>query len=243
MPSTNGHGSPSDTGKVALYLRVSSDEQRERESIKTQREFFDQYCDLYGLEVTETYADDGVSGTVPLHERPDGRRLLEDARAEKFETVLVYRLDRLGRSLLVIVDAHDRLQVAGVALRSATEPIDTSNPSGRLIFQMLASFAEYERETIRERTQAGQRRAFKNGRQMGAIPYGYEITQDNSFVVVEEEARVVQQIIANIAAGATLYSEAKRLNDEGEPSPGYKYRGRPRVHGPSWYPSTIRSVV
>jgi site-specific DNA recombinase len=109
MSSTNGYGSPSDIGKVALYLRVSSDEQRERESIKTQREFFDQYCDLYGLEVTETYADDGVSGTIPLHERPEGRRLLEDARAEKFETLLVYRLDRLGRSLLVIVDAHHRL--------------------------------------------------------------------------------------------------------------------------------------
>src|SRR5215211_8801261 len=122
---------------VALYLRVSSDEQRERESIKTQREFFKQYCELYGLDVAETYADDGISGTIPIHERPEGRRLLEDARAVKFKTLLVYRLDRLGRSLLVIVDAHDRLQVSGASLRSATEPIDTSNPSGRLIFQML----------------------------------------------------------------------------------------------------------
>src|SRR5215207_5737925 len=148
MPSTNGHGPNSDVGKVALYLRVSSDEQRERESIKTQREFFEQYCKLYELEVTETYADDGVSGTMPVQERPEGRWLLEDARVRKFDTVLVYRIDRLGRSLLVIVDAHDRLQVAGSSLRSATEPIDTSNPSGRLIFQMLASFAEYERETI-----------------------------------------------------------------------------------------------
>jgi site-specific DNA recombinase len=133
--------------------------------------------------------------------------------------------------LLVIVDAHDRLQQAGVALRSATEPIDTSTPSGRLIFQMLASFAEYERGTIRERTQAGQRRAFKNGRHMGSIPYGYDIAADNSFVVVEDEAQIVRQIIANIAAGATLYSEAKRLNDEGIPSPGHKYRGKPRKHG------------
>ena len=68
---TNGHGPESDVGKVALYLRVSSDEQRERESIKTQREFFEQYRELYRLEVTETYADDGVSGTAPLHERPE----------------------------------------------------------------------------------------------------------------------------------------------------------------------------
>jgi DNA invertase Pin-like site-specific DNA recombinase len=129
-----------------------------------------------------------------------------------------------------------------VALRSGREPIDSSNPSGRLIFQMLASFAEYERETIRERTQAGQRRAFTNGRQMGAIPYGYDIAQDNSFMVVEEEARVVRQSIANIAAGATLYSEAKRLNDEGEPSPGHKYRGKPRKHGTGWGRTTIREL-
>jgi len=192
MPSTNGHGPESDVGKVALYLRVSSDEQRERESIKTQQEFFEQYCKLYELEVVETYADDGVSGTIPLYERPEGMRLLEDVRAEKFETLLVYRLDRLGRSLLVIVDAHYRLQVDGASLRSATEPIDTSNPSGRLIFQMLASFAEYERETIGERTRAGLHRAFRGGKYMGRVPYGYCLDEDAQLEVVAEEAVAIQ---------------------------------------------------
>src|SRR5918994_808321 len=244
MPSTNGHSPKGETGRVALYLRVSSDEQRERESIKTQREFFEQYCELYGLEVTESYADDGVSGTIPLHERPEGRRLLEDARAENFETLLVYRLDRLGRSLLVIVDAHDRLQVSGASLRSATEPIDTSNPSGRLIFQMLASFAEYERGTIRERTQAGQRRAFKNGRHAGRIPYGYRLAPDESGLeIVEEEALVVRQILTNIADGATLYGESKRLNDEGVPSPGWRFKSGERKHGTSWSPTTVAAIV
>jgi site-specific DNA recombinase len=83
---------------------------------------------------------------VPLHERPAGCELLEDAKAGKFDVVLVYKLDRVGRTLLVVVDAHDRLMEAQVALRSATEPIDTSTPAGRLIFQMLASFAEFERK-------------------------------------------------------------------------------------------------
>jgi site-specific DNA recombinase len=112
MPSTNGRGAKSE--QVAPYLRVSSEEQRERETIEIQREFLEQYRELYGLEVAEVYADDGVSGTVPLHERLEGRRLLENARDSKFQTVLVYKLDRLGRTLLVIVDAHDRLQEAGV---------------------------------------------------------------------------------------------------------------------------------
>jgi site-specific DNA recombinase len=239
MPSTNGHGPE----RVALYLRVSSEEQRDRETIELQREFLEPYRELYGLEVVETYADDGVSGTIPLHERSEGRRLLEDAGAGKFNTVLVYRLDRLGRSLLVIVETHDRLQKNGVALRSATEPIDTSTPSGRLIFQMLASFAEYEKGTIRERTQAGQRRAFKYGRHGGTIPYGYDIAEDDTFVVVEDEARIVREIIANVAAGATLYSEAKRLNDEGVPSPGLRFRRRERRYGASWPHATVGRIV
>src|SRR5918995_5382169 len=83
--------------RVALCLRVSSEEQRDRETIEIQREFLEQYCRLYGLEVVQIYADDGVSGTVPLHGRPEGRRLLEDAKEGKFSTLLVYRLDRLGR--------------------------------------------------------------------------------------------------------------------------------------------------
>jgi site-specific DNA recombinase len=241
MPSTNGHGSKPE--RVALYLRVSSEEQRERETIEIQREFLEQYRSLMELEVADVYEDDGVSGTIPLHERPEGRRLLEDAKEGKFQTVLVKKLDRLGRTLLVIVDAHDRLAEAGGALKSATEPIDTSTPSGRLIFQMLASFAEYDRESIRERTQAGLHRAWTNGAHMGAIPYGYDIAEDGAFVVVPEEAEVVKEILANIAGGATLYSEAKRLNDLGLPSPGSRFKGRPRKHGRSWLHSTIRSLV
>jgi DNA invertase Pin-like site-specific DNA recombinase len=108
---------------------------------------------------------------------------------------------------------------------------------------MLASFAEYDRANIRERTQAGLQRSLRNGKQLGMIPYGYDIAPEGSFVIVEDEARIVAEIIANIAAGATLYSEAERLNDEGEPSPGRKYRNRPRKYGPMWRPSTVQGIV
>ena len=239
MSNSNSYGSDS----VALYLRVSSEEQRDRETIEIQKEFLEQYCELYGLNVVAIYADNGISGTVPLHERPGGGRMLRDLGAKQFGTVLVSKLDRLGRLLLVIVDAHDCLNAAAVALRSGREPIDTSDASGRLIFQMLASFAEYDRGNIVERTHAGLKRAFKRGVQLGCIPFGYDIADDGSFVVVEDEARIVRQIIGNVAGGATLYSEARRLNDEGEPSPGRKYRGQARRHGPSWCHSTIRGIL
>ena len=242
MPTTNGHSPKPE--RVALYLRVSSEEQRDRETIEIQREFLEQYRNLYELEVADIYKDDGISGTIPLHERPEGRRLIEDAKDGKFKVVLVYKLDRLGRSLLVIVDAHDRLETSRVSLRSATEPIDTSNPSGRLIFQMLASFAEYERGTIRERTQAGLHRALRNGKFFGRLPYGYKLSPyGTDLVLVEDEARVVREIISNIAAGATLYSESKRLNREGVPSPGYRVRSKDRRSGTRWSPPTIRDIV
>jgi site-specific DNA recombinase len=242
MPNMNDHGSEPE--RVGLCLRVSSEEQRDRETIEIQREFLKEYCRLYGLEVVQIYADDGVSGTIPLHERPEGRRLLEDAKEGKFSTLLVYRLDRLGRSLLVTVDAHDRLQASGVALKSATEPIDTSTPSGRLIFQMLASFAEYERESIKERTRAGLHRALRNGKHTGRIPYGYRLAPDeHGLEIVEDEARVVREIIANVAGGSTLYGESKRLNDEGVPSPGMRFKSGERRLGATWSPTTIGSIV
>ena len=103
--------------RIALYMRVSSEEQAERMTIKTQDEFLDQYCALYGHEVAGVYKDEAISGTVPMHERPQGRRLLDDAKSGAFQTVLVYRLDRVGRSLIVVVDAHDRLGESGIALK------------------------------------------------------------------------------------------------------------------------------
>src|SRR5215218_3477141 len=241
MSSINGYDAKSE--RVAVYMRVSSEEQKEKESIATQDGFLEEYCKLYGHEVVGVYKDEAVSGTVPMRERPGGARLLADAKVGAFDVILVYKLDRIGRSLLVVVDAHDRLGDAGVTLRSATEPIDTSTPSGRLIFQMLASFAEYERGTIRERTQAGLHRAYRGGKQLGMIPYGYDIAPDGTFVIVKDEARIVAEIIANIAAGATLYSEAERLNDEGVPSPGRKYRGKPRKYGSMWRASTVQGIV
>ena len=110
---------------------------------------------------------------------------------------------------------------------------------------MLASFAEYERGSIRERTQAGLHRALRDGKFTGRLPYGYKLSPDKTgLILVEEEARIVREVISNIAAGATLYSESKRLNDEGVPSPGYRIRSDDRRMGTgSWSRSTIRDIV
>src|SRR5215218_3946933 len=77
---------------AALYCRVSTEDQAERESIQGQLDFLRKYCELQGIPIAGEYLDDGISGTVPLHRRPEGRRLLDDADVRRFGVVLVYRV-------------------------------------------------------------------------------------------------------------------------------------------------------
>ena len=111
---------------AAIYARVSTEDQAERQTVKAQLDFLRRFHDLHQITIASEYIDDGISGTVPLDERPEGRRLLDDARAGRFGAVLVYRLDRLGRSVRALLSAHDALDGVKVSIRSATEPFDTS---------------------------------------------------------------------------------------------------------------------
>lgn len=159
---------------VAVYVRVSTEEQRERQSILTQREFAERYCDLHNLTIYRTYADDGISGTVPVDRRPEGSQILRDARAGRFDQLLVYRLDRLGRETKLILTCVDELEKLGVRVKSMTEEFDTGTSTGRLMLTMLSGFATHERDVIRERSVAGTQRVAQAGAWLGGIvPYGY----------------------------------------------------------------------
>ena len=95
--------------------------------------------------MVEEYADDGVTGTLPLAQRPHSQRLLQDVTTGRFGCVLVYCVDRLGCSLTTLLDAHAALSKAGITIRSATELFDTSTPIGTCLFQLLGSLAELEK--------------------------------------------------------------------------------------------------
>jgi site-specific DNA recombinase len=175
---------------VAVYLRVSTDEQRERQSINTQRDFAERYCTLHSLSVFRVYADDGVTGTIPLEKRPEGGQILHDARLRKFDQLLIYKLDRLGRETRLILNAVAELEKLGVRVRSMTEEFDTGSSTGRLMLTLLSGFAAHERDTIRERSVAGTLRVAQAGVWLGGIvPYGYRRVgekRDARLVVSEE---------------------------------------------------------
>ena len=159
---------------VAVYLRVSTEEQRERQSIATQREFGERYCQLHSLAVFRVYSDDGISGTVPLERRPEGSQILRDAGLRKFDTLLVYKLDRLGRDTRLILNAVAELEKLGVRVRSMTEEFDTGTATGRLMLTLLSGFAAHEREMIRERCVAGTDRVAATGAWLGGVvAFGY----------------------------------------------------------------------
>ena len=160
--------------RAALYARVSTDDQRERQTIDSQVTALRELAPHWGLELVGEYLDNGVSGTLPLEERPAGLRLTEDARAGKIDVVVFYKLDRLARSLRNFLDIVDFSEEVGVGLRCMTEPFDTTNPVGRFAVQMMAAVAELERGTIIERTSLGRARIAAQGRWTGGIvPYGY----------------------------------------------------------------------
>lgn len=212
--------------RVAVYRRVSSDEQAQAGTIQNQIEFARCYCDLHQLPIAEVYADEGVSGTVPMADRPAGRRMLADARTGKFGAVLV-RIDRLARSTRVLLDTHDALKAHGVALRSMTEPFDTASPLGEFTMTLLGSLAALERATILERVTLGKHRAAREGRWLGgAPPYGYRVV-DRRLVVHPEEAAVVRRIFQlYVHEGLGLRPLANLLNAEGVPAPEARHARR-----------------
>jgi site-specific DNA recombinase len=136
------------------------------------------------------------------------------------------------------------LERAGVGLRSATETFETATPTGKAFFGMLGVVSELERSNIKERTRAGLYRAHRDGRHLAPVPFGYRANEAGRLEIVPEEAEVVHQIIESIANGATLYSEAERLNALGVRPPSWKYAsGKKRYLAERWSAPTLRLIV
>jgi DNA invertase Pin-like site-specific DNA recombinase len=149
------------TTRAALYLRVSTDDQ----TVENQRLELAAYVSARGWIITTEFADEGVSGSK--ERRPALDAMLQDARRRRFDTVVVWSLDRLGRNLRHLVTMLDELQGLNVAVVSLRDGLDLSSAAGRLQMQILAALAEFERSRLRERTISGLRRAKAQGTRLG----------------------------------------------------------------------------
>jgi DNA invertase Pin-like site-specific DNA recombinase len=149
--------------RAALYLRVSTREQ----STAMQRAALEEVAARAGWQIVAVYEDAGVSGAKGRDQRPEFDRLLKDATRRKFDVVMAWAIDRLGRSLKHLIDSLGELHGAGIDLYLHQQAIDTSTESGRAFFQMLGVFAEFEASLIRARVQAGVDRAKAAGKRLG----------------------------------------------------------------------------
>jgi site-specific DNA recombinase len=241
------------TRRVAIYERVSTFEQRDRGSIKTQAdEVVSRLEREPGVQVVNSYEDDGLTGMLPLADRPAGARLLRDLDAGLADEVWVYKLDRLGRDGIDPLGVRKRLARIGVKVCSATEAIEDG-----FTFAILTALANKEHEVIRERTTAGMNRAAREGRYTGGVvPYGYRVEGEKprsylvpSTVVAWQtltESDVMARIYHHLAVdGWSCRRIADELNALGVPTaeqrPGLGRRGK-RTQG-LWRAGRIRNMV
>ncbi|MDP8260019.1 MAG: recombinase family protein [Candidatus Gygaella obscura] len=213
--------------KVAIYLRVSTEDQvREGYSLEVQEEYLRGYATRESHQVYSMYKDGGISGYTK--ERPALIRLLRDAKDNKFDLVIVYKLDRFSRNLKDLLNIVDELLSYGVGFKSATEPFDTTNSAGKLMFQQLGSFAEFERNRIKERVFPGMVKGAKNGNWQGArfAPYGYNYDKEKKLLqIVPEQAKIVKAIYSMYLMGKTTSEITAHMYHK-----GYRTRTGIRFH-------------
>ena len=151
------------THRVAIYARVSTTDQTCEQQLTALRE----YCSARGWPIEGEYVDNGVSGTKA--KRPALDRLMEAARRRSIDAIVVWKMDRWGRSMTHFVTSVQELDNLGVRFVAVTQSIDTdkANSQGRLMMNILAAFADFEHELISERTLAGMERARRNGTRSG----------------------------------------------------------------------------
>lgn len=149
--------------RAALYVRVSTDGQ----SVENQARELQQIAERRGWEVVETYSDAGISGARGRDKRLGLDRMLNDAKRRRFDIVMAWAIDRLGRSLIDLLGTIQELEACGVDLFLEQQAIDTTTPAGKLMFQVCGAFSEFERSMIRQRVKLGLKRAVAQGKTLG----------------------------------------------------------------------------
>jgi DNA invertase Pin-like site-specific DNA recombinase len=235
------------TGEVSLapsapavgYIRVSTEEQvRGGVSLDAQEERTRAYCTMSGLELVSVIRDEGVSGAKHLDSRPGGKQLVSLVAWKKVEHVVALKLDRIFR------DAEDALRQtkawdkAGVALHLVDmggQTLNTASAMGRFFLNMMAGFAELERNLIAERTSAALAHKKTHLQAYSPTPFGYDRDRDGSALVLNRaEWQTQERMRAWRTAGWTLRQIADELTQCGTPT---KNGGR------RWYASTVRHIL
>ncbi|ANZ34355.1 cassette chromosome recombinase CcrB [Staphylococcus carnosus] len=202
--------------RVGIYVRVSTEMQSaEGYSIDGQINQIREYCDFNNFAVVDVYADRGISGKSM--NRPALQRLLKDANEGHIDSVMVYKTNRLARNTSDLLKIVEDLHKQNVEFFSLSERMEVNTSSGKLMLQILASFSEFERNTILENIYTGQHQRALEGYYQGNIPLGYSNIPDNKkeLMINQHEANIVNYIFESYAKGHGYRKIANALNHKG----------------------------
>jgi DNA invertase Pin-like site-specific DNA recombinase len=188
--------------KIAIYARVSTDKQ----SCENQLIELRAVAERSGYEIVSEYIDEGISGAKSRQDRPALNAMMKAATQRKFDLVMCWSIDRLGRSLQNLVEILNELQSLKVDLMFLQQGLDTSSASGRMMFSVFGALAEFERNLIRERVMAGQQRAKAAGVKLGR-PSKMNDGMRNAIKILLEKGMGIKQIAKQLGVGiGTVYS-------------------------------------
>jgi len=213
--------------RVAVYVRVSTVEQaKEGFSIAAQKQRLQAYCESQNWDIVGYFVDEGIS--AKNLKRPELQRMMEFIKNGTIDTVLVYKLDRLTRSVLDLYEMLKVFDKYNTKFKSATEVYDTTSAMGRMFITLVAALAQFERENLAERVSMGMSEKARQGKwTTQRPPFGYKLNENRDLEVVPEEAELVNYIyetyLTKGAKSITKILNQKLLEGDGIPPRKAKY--------------------
>lgn len=220
------------------YIRVSKEEQTEGMSLEVQEERIRAYCTLKGFELVRIYRDEGVSASIPLNQREDGRAMLSLVTRGEAGHVVGMKLDRMFRDVIDCLENVDAWQDHGVSLHlldMGGSAVDTTSAAGRFMLTVLAAAAEMERNRIRERTRDVLAAKKAKGERLGRTPHGFTTPEPGAEMIPNLQELVAVQLILRGRRGRSPQSFRRIAAD-------LNAAGHRTQTGRSWHPSRVREV-
>lgn len=217
---------------VAIYVRVSTEEQvKEGFSISAQREKLKAFCKVHDWKEYKFYVDEGISAKDT--NRTQLQLMLDHIKKGMIKTVLVYRLDRLTRSVLDLYQLLDIFEENNCKFKSATEVYDTTTAMGRMFITLVAAMAQWERENLGERVRMGQIEKARQGRYSAKAPFGFNKDENDKLIINNDEKQVILTMIEKIQQGYSIRQLANYLDNSGIPP----------IRGYQWHMTSILTIL